>query len=529
MPMLPEPSERPHPRWRWLGVILALGSLVLLLIWLGPQASRQHRMLRSQLTILTMIVLSLVWLLALSGLAWRTRRRVLAVLAGIVLVLLVTVRHRGFTGDMIPLFEWRWAGRHLGTATPEATTHESEKALPGEVDYAQFLGPERQGAVLGMPLARDWQKQPPEKLWRQPVGAGWSAFAISRHRAVTQEQRGDEECVVCYDLLSGAVLWEQRSLAHFANSLAGEGPRATPTLEGDRCFTQGATGLLQCLDLATGAVLWSENTVEVGRRAGVAKVLQWGISSSPCLAGDLVLTAGPEVDAPATAASVIAFDKKTGAVVWKAGQSGGAFSSPLVAEFAGVKQVVYFGPDAIAGYALGDGAPLWSYKWPRTHPHVCMPLLLGGDDLLVSSGYGTGSARLHLNRQPGGGWSVEEKWRSNKMKAKFTNLVRVGHYVYGLDDGVLACLDARDGTLRWRDGKYRHGQVILTGSLLLLMSEEGEAVLLEPQPEGRHELTRFAALNGKTWNPPALAGRYLLVRNDVEAACYRLPVTDQVP
>jgi outer membrane protein assembly factor BamB len=153
-----------------------------------------------------------------------------------------------------------------------------------------------------------------------------------------------------------------------------------------------------------------------------------------------------------------------------------------------------------------------------------MPLLFGGDEILVSSGYGTGSARLHIARNTDGTWTAQEVWRANKMKAKFTNLVRVGDFVYGLDDGVLACLDARDGTLRWRDGKYRHGQVILVGALLLLMAEEGDMVLLDPQPDGRHELTRFTALAGKTWNPPALAGRYLLVRNDVEAACYRLPV-----
>jgi outer membrane protein assembly factor BamB len=155
---------------------------------------------------------------------------------------------------------------------------------------------------------------------------------------------------------------------------------------------------------------------------------------------------------------------------------------------------------------------------------VCMPLLLGRDEVVVSSGYGTGSARLRVTRTSSGPWGVEEVWRTNTLKAKFTNLVRVGEFIYGLDDGVLTCIDARDGTRRWRDGKYRHGQVILVGSLLLLMAEDGDVVLLDPQPDHRRELTRFPALSGKTWNPPALAGCYLLVRNDLEAACYRLPV-----
>jgi len=156
-----------------------------------------------------------------------------------------------------------------------------------------------------------------------------------------------------------------------------------------------------------------------------------------------------------------------------------------------------------------------------------MPLLVGGDDLLISSGYGTGSARLHLSRTPTGDWKAEEVWRTNTLKAKFTNLVCAGDFIYGLDDGVLACIDARDGTRRWRDGKDRHGQVILVGSLLLVITEDGDVVLIDPHPDQRRELTRFTALANKTWNPPALAGRYLLVRNDLEAACYRLPVVTQ--
>jgi outer membrane protein assembly factor BamB len=328
---------------------------------------------------------------------------------------------------------------------------------------------------------------------------------------------------VCYDLLTGSRLWEQRIPARYAHDLAGEGPRATPTIEGDRCYTQGATGRLQCLDLATGAPVWSADVVAAGAIEGAAKVLEWGMSASPCLAGPHVLAGGPERSGHPTA-SVVAFDKTTGDRAWRAGTSGGAFSSPLVAEIGGQSQLVYFGPDAVAGYSLGDGATLWSFPWRRGHPHVCMPLLLPGGDLVVSSGYGTGSARLHVARAPDGSWSAAEVWRTNRLKAKFTNLVHTGGFIYGLDDGVLACLDAADGSLRWRDGKYRHGQVILAGALLLVMAEDGDVVLIDPHPDARRELTRFTALEGKTWNPPALAGRFLVVRNDLEAACYRLPV-----
>jgi len=512
------------PRWRLLGLMLITALAALAVIWWGPQMSRQHRSLRTMTTLGCLLVSSLVWLLAFSRLPWRTRRRVLLSVFLVVAALVTGIRMRGFSGDMVPIFELRWAGRSGVSGREKITAATPASPMAGQADYAQFLGPERQARIAGPVLMRDWKSQQPELVWRHAVGPAWSAFAIAGRHAVTQEQRGANECVVCYDLFTGAELWEQLAVAHYISGVAGDGPRATPTIEGERCYTQGATGRLQCLDLATGAVIWSADTVEAGSVEGSAKALEWGISSSPCIDGPLVLAAGPEGGAQAVAASLIAFDKTTGAVRWKSGRSGGAYSSPIVSPLGGVRQVVYFGFNDIAGYEPGNGSILWSHPWPSEHVHVCMPLMLGEDDVLVSSGYGRGSARLHISKSAEGTWTATEVWRTNKMKAKFTNLVLAGDFVYGLDDGVLACLDARDGKLRWRDGKYRHGQVILVGALLLLMAEDGDVVLVDPQPNARHELCRFSAISGRTWNPPALAGRYLVVRNDIEAACYRLPI-----
>ena len=123
-----------------------------------------------------------------------------------------------------------------------------------------------------------------------------------------------------------------------------------------------------------------------------------------------------------------------------------------------------------------------------------------------------------------GVFSVKRLWKTNRLKAKFNNLVTRGGYVYGLEDGILACLDLATGELKWKDGRYGHGQFILVRDLLLITAEHGELVLLDPVPSEQRELTKFKALNGKTWNPPAMIGDILLVRNDQEAACYRLPV-----
>jgi len=132
---------------------------------------------------------------------------------------------------------------------------------------------------------------------------------------------------------------------------------------------------------------------------------------------------------------------------------------------------------------------------------------------------------LQITRDEKGGFTVNRLWKTNRLKAKFNNLVTRNGYAYGLDDGILACLELATGEQKWKEGRYGHGQFILLRDVLLITAENGEVVLLDPVPSERRELTKFRALDGKTWNPPAMVGDLLLVRNDQEAACYRLPVT----
>ena len=156
-----------------------------------------------------------------------------------------------------------------------------------------------------------------------------------------------------------------------------------------------------------------------------------------------------------------------------------------------------------------------------------MPVVIPGDRLLVSSGYGVGSELLQIQRDPAGALQATRIWKSTRLKAKFTDLIYRDGFIYGLDNGIMTCLDASSGEQKWKEGRFGHGQEILVGDVLLVTAESGEVILLDPTPQGLRELTRFSALRGKTWNPPALAGQCLLVRNDKEAACYRLPVAQR--
>jgi len=183
-----------------------------------------------------------------------------------------------------------------------------------------------------------------------------------------------------------------------------------------------------------------------------------------------------------------------------------------------------FNQHAIFGHDAATGRVLWQHPWDAKQPHVALPMALAEDRVLVSSGYGVGSELLQVKPDKEK-FAAQRLLKSTRLKAKFNNPVTRGGYVYGLDDGILACLELATGELKWKDGRYGHGQFLLVRDVLLVSAENGEIVLIDLAPTQRLELARFRALDGKTWNPPALAGELLLVRNDQEAACYRLMVT----
>jgi outer membrane protein assembly factor BamB len=234
---------------------------------------------------------------------------------------------------------------------------------------------------------------------------------------------------------------------------------------------------------------------------------------------DLVVVSVGGTNGPGLAA----YRRDSGEPAWRAGHDLASYSSPLVTTLAGVRQIVSLNEASVSAHDPADGRLLWEYPWPAQQPTVAQPLVLPGDRLLLSAGYGVGSKLLQVAAGPDGALHASVIWESTRMKAKFTNLVVHDGFIYGLDDGVLVCLDPADGERRWKSGRYGHGQVLLIDGVLLVQTEDGEVVLVEPRPDALKELSKMTVFSGKTWNPPALAGRLLLVRTDTEAACYELP------
>ena len=467
-----------------------------------------------------MAIGSLLWLLLLSRLPWKTRLLGLLGLTIAGVALSQAVEIRGVYGDLIPIPAWKWSPRAHETLDRDLPTGQASvpeaKPEPDTTtfDFPQFLGPNRNATLTGISLEPDWEQNPPELVWRQPVGAGWSGFAVVGNCAITLEQRGPEEMTICYELETGTVLWSHANTTQFTDVVAGEGPRATPTVFEGRVISQGATGRLNLLALGTGQPVWSIDIAE----DNATTVPQYGFAASPLIHGEKVVVVAPG----APAGSLVAYDRETGEKLWNSGDDQGRYSSPTLVTLIGQDQILLFNNGALRGHEPMTGEVMWEFPWPTATEVTSQPLALSENRVYLSSGYGIGSKVIELAVDPDGKWNAELVWESISLKAKFTNVVALEGSIYGLDDGILAAIDQETGERHWKRGRFGHGHLLLVDDLLIVLSEKGAVVLVDPQPDEYVELGRFQAIAGKTWNTPALAGPYLLVRNATEAACYRL-------
>jgi outer membrane protein assembly factor BamB len=397
------------------------------------------------------------------------------------------------------------------TAPATAAPAKSSAEWPG------FRGPRRDGIVRGVQIRTDWTASPPVELWRRPIGPGWSSFAVRGDLIYTQEQRGDDEIVSCYKLSTGEPVWRYRDAVRFWESNGGAGPRATPTLSGNRVYTFGATGILNALDADNGRVVWSRNVAtDTGR-----KVPDWGFASSPLVMDEVVVVAA--------AGTLAAFNLADGKPRWRGPSYGGSYSSPHRATIDGVTQVLLLGGPGAISVAPADGAVLWEHKWESGA--IVQPALTADGDILVNALATTGGLGLRRLAVAHGseGWHVEARWTSNGLKPYFNDFVIHQGHAYGFDGNILACINLEDGKRKWKGGRYGNGQLVLLSDqdLLLVLSEEGELALVSATTDQYREIARIPALESKTWNHPALVGDVLLVRNGEQMAAFRLALASR--
>ena len=382
--------------------------------------------------------------------------------------------------------------------------------------WTNFRGPNRDGSYDEMPVLTSWPAQGLTPLWKEPVGLGYGSFTVADGRAYTLEQRRRQEVVAAYDVNTGRELWTQAWNAAYTDE-TGDGPRTTPTFDEGRLYALGATGELRCLDAKSGAVIWGKNILSDNQ----ASNLQWAMAGSPLVVDDkLIVLPGGTANK-----SVVAYNKLTGAPVWKSQSDTAAYVSPMLVNLAGRRQILVVSASRVFGLAPEDGSLLWSNSWDtQMGINVSQPIIVDKNRFFISSGYGKGAALMEIQGS-GKSFTARTVWENINMKNKFNSSVLYKGFVYGLDEGILTCVDVNSGERKWKGGRYGYGQVLLASGNLIIMSDDGELALVRAIPDQYSEVAKFKAIEGKpnkTWNYPAIAGGRLLVRNGTEMAAFNI-------
>ena len=391
------------------------------------------------------------------------------------------------------------------------------EAGDGRGDWPQWRGPGRDGLSPETGLLTAWPAGGPRVLWTRPISRGFSSVAVAGGRLYTmEEENATDEAVVCLDAGTGKELWRFRYPSHFAERF-GSGPRSTPAVDGDFVYAVGPTGIFHCLRADTGQKVWRHDLLEEfhGRPA------RYGVSFSPLVEGDLVYTTpgGPDGN------SVVAFDKRTGALAWKALDDPAGYSSPVAATAAGVRQVLFFTNAGLVSLCPADGKLYWRYPWQTEDGFNIATPLAFGNYVFISSAYGKGCALLEITAEADGSLRASRVYEHNRMRNHFASSVRLGDHIYGFDQMDLVCMSVRTGDIVWREKgarSFRKGSLLGADGHLLILGEDGMLVLAPASPAGFVARASYQVGPNKFWTVPALAGGKLFVRNESQIYCLNL-------
>jgi outer membrane protein assembly factor BamB len=389
--------------------------------------------------------------------------------------------------------------------------------LPGRPahaeDWPRWRGPRLDGISWETGLLKEWPKDGPRQLWKTSLSGGFSTVVVADGRVFTQTKEKNQEVVVCLDAATGEDLWRYRYDCDYAThrTFTGggmppsrTGPRATPTVDGDRVYSLGATGTLLCLEAKTGKKVWQQDLLQVAGR----NCPTHGYSNSPLVVGDRIFVnpGGPN------GKSLAALDKKDGRVVWQALDDPIGQSSAVWAEVNGSPQVIFFTGAGAVGVTPQDGKLLWRYPWKTQYDlNIATPIYADGK-VFVSSDYGTGGAVFRLTDKA----EPETVWNAKSMHNHFSSSVLHEGHLYGFSENRLRCVDFQTGEVKWDKPGLGKGSVALADGQLIALGDHGELVLAKATPAGYTEVSRCQVFDKSilTWTVPVVSGGRLFVRHE---------------
>lgn len=509
--------SRAHYKERIIG---ALGIIALLIV---EQVACDHSMRGSLLIVLTLPLTTFGFTVgAIIFRKWLTIARTLLslALASLAIIFSLAIKTEGVRGDFSfsVLPRWKVDVEQTLAAKPMEPSQVVPKESFENIAWPKFRGLEQDGTQHGTKFDDNWSQNAPKELWRIDIGAGWSSFVVAGNYLFTQEQRGNNDCVICYDASNGKSVWQYSLESRFFEALGGLGPRATPTLAGSDLYTQGAEGWMSKLDASTGKLIWKQDLRKV---ADKPEPPMWGFSSSPLVVNDKVIVHVGGKDSN----GIVALSAVDGSLAWKSPCGEGSYGSAQMVKLLGQDLVAILSNEGAHFYQPDSGEQQFLYKWKHNGYRALQPQIIDGDKILVSTGMGAGSQLVQVSKDDAGVWTGKEIWTCKDFKPDFNDFVIYQDHIYGFDNRIFACIDLKTGKKKWKGGRYEKGQCLLLADsgLILVISETGELVLLKASPDSHQELAKIQALNDKTWNHPVVIGDKLYLRNAKEAVCYQLP------
>lgn len=375
-----------------------------------------------------------------------------------------------------------------------------------------WLGPQRNGWVSDFQPPNQW----PSKLqpkWQVEVGTGYGSPLVADNRVYQHARQGDDEVLWCFDIDSGEVRWRRSFPVPFKMGGGGEwhgkGPKSCPFYSDGRIFTMSITGVLSAWDADSGESLWRRDYASQFDKS----TPYWGASTSPIVDGDRVIVhfGGDEVGV------LVALDVESGDEIWRQGNAGASYSSPLLAELHGVRQIVEWNHEGLAGVESESGRLLWEYPFPHveTNQNMPTPSIHNGRVLVGGENRGLRSVQPQLND---GLWTAKEQWFQEKVALDMSSAVVNGDLLFGFshyDSGRLFCLDTDSGEVLWQ-GPPRTGQNVTFLSIpdyVLALIDDGQLQVIKASGDGYEMVASYRVSESPTWAPPVLMQSRILVKD----------------
>jgi len=386
-------------------------------------------------------------------------------------------------------------------------------------EWPQYRGPTGDGVSTDR-ILKQWPVGGPRSVWKKAVTDGFSSFAVSEGKAYTLVKRTisgqAQEVCLALNADTGTELWAtpvgQAKYDYGARD--GDGPRSTPSIKGDRAYVLSAYLVLYCLNTADGQVIWSKDLVALYG----GSVISWQNAASPLILDDLIL-----VNCNGGSQRLAALRASDGSLVWRGQSDRMTHSTPVAATILGVPQVVFFTQSGLVSVVSTSGQVLWRYAFPYSTSTAASPVV-AGDIVYCSASYGSGAGAVRITKS-GSTWKATEIWRKpGDLENHWSTPVHYNGYLYGLfgaasSTNPLKCVDAATGEEQWSVSGFGPGGVLVVDGKILVLSQSGQLVLVEPDPSGYRELARYQALAGKCWNVPAVSNGRIYARSTKEAVC----------